>query len=120
MDPLYSLFFVASGCSASVCRSSLVGNMKINFAPLDLPLQRRLQTAAVLQWVFSFLGLGEFSFHCTCPLETCVNGVMVGWYSLCRTKSAVIPCLITVGLHNTLNMKSVLNMTAGETLSQVT
>ncbi|XP_024121873.1 2-acylglycerol O-acyltransferase 2 [Oryzias melastigma] len=31
--------------------------MKIDFAPLDVPLQRRVQTAVVLQWVFSFLGL---------------------------------------------------------------
>ncbi|XP_064208672.1 2-acylglycerol O-acyltransferase 2 [Anguilla rostrata] len=31
--------------------------MKIEFAPPDVPLPRRLQTAAVLQWVFSFLGL---------------------------------------------------------------
>uniref|UniRef100_A0A3Q1HUU5 Acyltransferase n=1 Tax=Anabas testudineus TaxID=64144 RepID=A0A3Q1HUU5_ANATE len=29
--------------------------MKIEFAPLNIPLRRRLQTAAVLQWVFSFL-----------------------------------------------------------------
>lgn len=29
----------------------------IDFAPLDTPLHRRLQTAAVLQWVFSFLAL---------------------------------------------------------------
>ncbi|KAL3971501.1 hypothetical protein ACER0C_027020 [Sarotherodon galilaeus] len=31
--------------------------MKINFAPMDIPLHRRLQTAMVLQWVFTFLGL---------------------------------------------------------------
>ncbi|KAF0038691.1 hypothetical protein F2P81_009175 [Scophthalmus maximus] len=31
--------------------------MKIDFAPIDVPLQRRLQTATVLQWVYSFLGL---------------------------------------------------------------
>ncbi|RXN04381.1 diacylglycerol O-acyltransferase 2 [Labeo rohita] len=31
--------------------------MKINFAPADVPLVRRIQTAAVLQWVFSFLAL---------------------------------------------------------------
>ncbi|XP_062870265.1 2-acylglycerol O-acyltransferase 2 isoform X1 [Trichomycterus rosablanca] len=29
----------------------------MKFAPVDVPLQRRLQTVAVLQWVFSFLGL---------------------------------------------------------------
>ncbi|XP_070411758.1 2-acylglycerol O-acyltransferase 2 isoform X2 [Nothobranchius furzeri] len=33
------------------------GKMKIAFAPVNLPLQRRLQTAAVLAWVFSFLAL---------------------------------------------------------------
>ncbi|XP_054830916.1 2-acylglycerol O-acyltransferase 2 [Eublepharis macularius] len=32
--------------------------MKIEFAPLATPLRRRLQTASVVQWVFSFLGLG--------------------------------------------------------------
>ncbi|KAM3602192.1 uncharacterized protein V6R79_025962 [Siganus canaliculatus] len=31
--------------------------MKIDFAPLDVPLHRRLQTASVLLWVFCFLGL---------------------------------------------------------------
>lgn len=33
--------------------------MWLRFAPLRLPLRRRLQTAAVLQWAFSFLALGE-------------------------------------------------------------
>ncbi|KAM9111578.1 2-acylglycerol O-acyltransferase 2-B-like [Pangshura tecta] len=33
--------------------------MPIRFAPLRLPLRRRLQTAAVLQWVFSFLALAQ-------------------------------------------------------------
>ncbi|KAM4714421.1 2-acylglycerol O-acyltransferase 1 isoform 2-T2 [Anableps anableps] len=33
--------------------------MKIQFAPLNVPLRRRLQTAAVLQWVFSFLALAQ-------------------------------------------------------------
>ncbi|NXN95534.1 MOGT2 acyltransferase, partial [Rhinopomastus cyanomelas] len=33
--------------------------MKIEFAPRSLPLQRRLQTAAVVQWVFSFLCLAQ-------------------------------------------------------------
>ncbi|XP_061816410.1 2-acylglycerol O-acyltransferase 2-A isoform X1 [Nerophis lumbriciformis] len=31
----------------------------IRFAPLNVPLRRRLQTAAVLQWIFSFLGLAQ-------------------------------------------------------------
>lgn len=34
--------------------------MRIEFAPLNIPLRRRLQTAAVLQWVFSFLALAQF------------------------------------------------------------
>ncbi|NXS90562.1 MOGT2 acyltransferase, partial [Jacana jacana] len=33
--------------------------MKVEFAPLSIPLQRRLQTASVVQWVFSFLGLAQ-------------------------------------------------------------
>ncbi|XP_030055904.1 2-acylglycerol O-acyltransferase 2 [Microcaecilia unicolor] len=33
--------------------------MPIEFAPLFIPLKRRLQTAAVFQWVFSFLALAQ-------------------------------------------------------------
>ncbi|XP_026767967.3 2-acylglycerol O-acyltransferase 1 isoform X1 [Pangasianodon hypophthalmus] len=33
--------------------------MKVQFAPLNIPVRRRLQTAAVLQWVFSFLALAQ-------------------------------------------------------------
>ncbi|XP_072474046.1 2-acylglycerol O-acyltransferase 1 [Notamacropus eugenii] len=33
--------------------------MKVQFAPINIPLERRLQTAAVLQWLFSFLLLGQ-------------------------------------------------------------
>ncbi|XP_061445780.1 2-acylglycerol O-acyltransferase 2-like [Rhineura floridana] len=33
--------------------------MWVQFAPLRLPLRRRVQTAAVLQWVFSFLALAQ-------------------------------------------------------------
>ncbi|XP_074484511.1 2-acylglycerol O-acyltransferase 1 isoform X2 [Sebastes fasciatus] len=33
--------------------------MKLQFAPLNIPLRRRLQTAATLQWVFSFLLLAQ-------------------------------------------------------------
>lgn len=38
---------------------SCTAGMRIEFAPLNIPLRRRLQTAAVLQWVFSFLALAQ-------------------------------------------------------------
>ncbi|XP_053166672.1 2-acylglycerol O-acyltransferase 1 [Hemicordylus capensis] len=38
--------------------------MKVEFAPLKIPLARRLQTAAVLQWVFSFVLLAQ----CCCMI----------------------------------------------------
>uniref|UniRef100_A0A3Q1EEZ7 Acyltransferase n=1 Tax=Acanthochromis polyacanthus TaxID=80966 RepID=A0A3Q1EEZ7_9TELE len=38
--------------------------MKIEFAPLNIPLRRRLQTAAVLQWIFSFLALADLLTQC--------------------------------------------------------
>ncbi|KAL7863854.1 hypothetical protein AOLI_G00152740 [Acnodon oligacanthus] len=37
------------------CVADRGGRMKVEFAPLNIPLRRRLQTAAVVQWVFSFL-----------------------------------------------------------------
>lgn len=37
----------------------MAGTMKLEFAPLNIPLRRRLQTAAVLQWLFSFLALAQ-------------------------------------------------------------
>uniref|UniRef100_A0A674I032 Acyltransferase n=1 Tax=Terrapene triunguis TaxID=2587831 RepID=A0A674I032_9SAUR len=37
--------------------------MKVEFAPLSIPLERRLQTASVVHWVFSFLGLGKIYFN---------------------------------------------------------
>ncbi|KAK9525212.1 hypothetical protein VZT92_017534 [Zoarces viviparus] len=33
--------------------------MKLEFAPLNVPVRRRLQTVATLQWVFSFLALAQ-------------------------------------------------------------
>uniref|UniRef100_A0A8C7WQ27 Acyltransferase n=1 Tax=Oryzias sinensis TaxID=183150 RepID=A0A8C7WQ27_9TELE len=43
--------------TVSVLLKKTKTKMKVDFAPLDVPLHRRVQTAAVLQWVFSFLGL---------------------------------------------------------------
>lgn len=34
-------------------------SMKVRFAPVNVPLKRRIQTVAVLQWIFSFLLLGN-------------------------------------------------------------
>ncbi|XP_005282594.1 2-acylglycerol O-acyltransferase 1 isoform X1 [Chrysemys picta bellii] len=33
--------------------------MKVEFAPINIPLARRIQTAAVIQWLFSFLLLAQ-------------------------------------------------------------
>ncbi|XP_072428879.1 2-acylglycerol O-acyltransferase 1-like [Chiloscyllium punctatum] len=33
--------------------------MKIEFAPINIPLRRRIQTFAVLKWIFTFLFLGQ-------------------------------------------------------------
>lgn len=80
MDLLHSLSFLPPAAAPRLVSLSLVGNMKIDFAPLDLPMHRRLQTAVVLQWVFSFLALGECACLCLSPLETSGNGaVSVGW-----------------------------------------
>ncbi|CAF93006.1 unnamed protein product, partial [Tetraodon nigroviridis] len=50
--------------------------MKIEFAPLNIPLRRRLQTAAVLQWIFSFLGLAQ------CCLAAFVLLALSDWWTL--------------------------------------
>ncbi|XP_007964633.3 2-acylglycerol O-acyltransferase 1 [Chlorocebus sabaeus] len=42
--------------------------MKVEFAPLNIPLARRLQTVAVLQWVLYFVLLGQMSIAVTVML----------------------------------------------------
>ncbi|KAJ7319800.1 hypothetical protein JRQ81_019311 [Phrynocephalus forsythii] len=48
--------------------------MKIEFAPRSVPLERRLQTATVVQWVFSFLGLVH-----ACTLLPSLRTPPAGW-----------------------------------------
>ncbi|KAM8882388.1 2-acylglycerol O-acyltransferase 1 isoform 1-T1 [Synchiropus picturatus] len=50
--------------------------MSIEFAPLNVPLRRRLQTAAVLQWMFSFLALAQ------CCLAAFVLLALSEWWTL--------------------------------------
>ncbi|XP_073510522.1 2-acylglycerol O-acyltransferase 2-B-like [Phyllobates terribilis] len=45
--------------ATSLVASCGLVTMWIQFAPLHVPLDRRLQTAAVLQWTFSFLALAQ-------------------------------------------------------------
>ncbi|KAG7496343.1 2-acylglycerol O-acyltransferase 2-A-like [Solea senegalensis] len=56
-------------------RSTNVG-MKIEFAPLNIPVQRRLQTASVLQWVFSFVALAQ------CCLAAFILLLLSDWWIL--------------------------------------
>ncbi|KAM8899855.1 2-acylglycerol O-acyltransferase 2-A [Spinachia spinachia] len=48
--------------------------MRVEFAPLNIPLRRRLQTAATLQWVFSFLALAQ------CCLAAFVLVALSDWW----------------------------------------
>ncbi|KAM9827858.1 LOW QUALITY PROTEIN: 2-acylglycerol O-acyltransferase 1 [Neosynchiropus ocellatus] len=50
--------------------------MSVEFAPLNIPLRRRLQTAAVLQWMFSFLALAQ------CCLAAFVLLALSEWWTL--------------------------------------
>ncbi|KAG7496341.1 hypothetical protein JOB18_017182 [Solea senegalensis] len=50
--------------------------MKIEFAPLNIPVQRRLQTASVLQWVFSFVALAQ------CCLAAFILLLLSDWWIL--------------------------------------
>lgn len=50
--------------------------MSIEFAPLNIPLRRRVQTAAVLQWMFSFLALAQ------CCLAAFVLLALSDWWTL--------------------------------------
>ncbi|KAL4631430.1 2-acylglycerol O-acyltransferase 2-A-like isoform X2 [Arapaima gigas] len=66
--------------------------MKIQFAPLNIPLRRRLQTAAVVQWVFSFLLLAQCclaAFVLLCLSHWWLLGALyVGWLYLDRDTPA--------------------------------
>ncbi|XP_067301566.1 2-acylglycerol O-acyltransferase 2 [Pseudorasbora parva] len=62
--------------------------MKVEFAPLSVPLNRRIQTAAVLQWVFSFLALAQVclaAFVLLCLSDWWILGALyAGWLYLDR------------------------------------
>lgn len=62
--------------------------MKIEFAPLRVPLRRRIQTAAVVQWVFSFLALAQVclaAFVLLCLSDWWMLGALyAGWLYLDR------------------------------------
>ncbi|KAG9269425.1 2-acylglycerol O-acyltransferase 2-A [Astyanax mexicanus] len=62
--------------------------MKVEFAPLNVPLRRRLQTAAVVQWVFSFLALAQCclaAFVLLCLSDWWIVAVLyAGWLYLDR------------------------------------
>ncbi|XP_076842344.1 2-acylglycerol O-acyltransferase 1-like [Brachyhypopomus gauderio] len=62
--------------------------MKVEFAPLNIPLRRRLQTAAVVQWVFSFLALAQCclaAFVLLCLSDWWIVGALyAGWLYLDR------------------------------------
>ncbi|KFW09398.1 2-acylglycerol O-acyltransferase 2 [Fulmarus glacialis] len=64
--------------------------MKIEFAPLSTPLQRRLQTASVVQWVFSFLGLAQCSIAAFIALFFTrfwlVSALYAAWWLIDREK----------------------------------
>ncbi|NXT75554.1 MOGT2 acyltransferase, partial [Zapornia atra] len=75
--------------------------MKVEFAPLCVPVQRRLQTASVVQWVFSFLGLAPC---CTAAFIALfftrfwlISALYAAWWFIDREKprrgGRRIPCL---------------------------
>ncbi|XP_051956361.1 2-acylglycerol O-acyltransferase 2-A-like [Xyrauchen texanus] len=69
-----------------LCVRDSSSEMKIEFAPLYVPLRRRLQTVAVVQWVFSFLALAQVSlaaFVLLCVSDWWILGVLyAGWLYL--------------------------------------
>ncbi|CAC5405625.1 Diacylglycerol O-acyltransferase 2B,2-acylglycerol O-acyltransferase 1,Acyl-CoA wax alcohol acyltransferase 1,2-acylglycerol O-acyltransferase 2,Diacylglycerol O-acyltransferase 2A,Diacylglycerol O-acyltransferase 2,Acyl-CoA wax alcohol acyltransferase 2,Diacylglycerol O-acyltransferase 2-like protein 6 [Mytilus coruscus] len=59
LAPLQVQLFTPECCKLRTNRSHIIMKiLGIEFAPLDVPLERRLQTFAVFQWTFSFLFLG--------------------------------------------------------------
>ena len=66
----------ATALSAALARHGRA--MKVEFAPLNIPLARRLQTAAVLHWLLSFLLFGKDAWPC--KIQAKPRGA---WGSLC-------------------------------------
>ncbi|XP_067828249.1 2-acylglycerol O-acyltransferase 2-B-like [Heptranchias perlo] len=62
--------------------------MKIQFAPLSVPLERRLQTLGVVQWVFSFLALAQCCLAVFILLLLTdywyISAIYIGWLFLDR------------------------------------
>nr|XP_009686627.1 PREDICTED: 2-acylglycerol O-acyltransferase 2 [Struthio camelus australis] len=85
-----TLYFAFATCAATFSLQDVHAEpkMKIEFAPLSLPLQRRLQTASVVQWVFSFLSLAQ----CCVALFICllftrfwlVSALYAAWWLIDR------------------------------------
>ncbi|RVE60935.1 hypothetical protein OJAV_G00185710 [Oryzias javanicus] len=67
---------VSQSVSQPVSSQQRSRGMRIEFAPLNVPLRRRLQTAAVLQWIFSFLALAQ------CCLAAFILLLVSDWWTV--------------------------------------
>lgn len=88
----------------------------VDFAPLNVPLNRRLQTAAVLQWVFSFLGLGKRTLDWKCAnIYICSkNGKMAFmllylWVTTLHVRTAATHYISTMNCTVKINGKIILS-----------